>query len=221
MKPVVDVVSVVGDLAGDVDDLRLEQRRLVGREVADPGPVVRGRVLDDALSHLVREIQAGKARISLLEYLDYSQALAVVVEAAVLLHQSVERALAGMAERRVAEVVRQGHGLRQVLVEPERARQGPRDLRRLHRVGEAGPVVVAFVVDEDLGLVLQAAEGSRMDDAVTIALVVAPASGRGLAVAASAGALRPRRVQGKVTPGHARRARRAHRRARRAAPLRR
>jgi hypothetical protein len=31
--------------------------------------------------------------------------------------------------------------------------------------------VVSLVVDEDLGLVLQAAEGSRMDDPVTITLI--------------------------------------------------
>src|SRR6266481_4378797 len=37
-------------------------------------------------------------------------------------------------------------------------------------MGEAGAVVIAFVVDEDLGFVLQASKGSRMDDAVPVTL---------------------------------------------------
>jgi hypothetical protein len=37
-------------------------------------------------------------------------------------------------------------------------------------MGEARPVVVALVVDENLGLVLQPPEGGGMDDAVAVAL---------------------------------------------------
>src|SRR3546814_6589311 len=80
------------------------------------------------------------------------------------------RSLAGMAERRVSEVVREGERLGQVFVEPEAARQRARDLRHLDRMGQARPVVVALVIDEDLRLVLQAAEGGRVDDPVAVAL---------------------------------------------------
>ena len=71
-----------------------------------------------------------------------------------------------MAERRVAEVVGERERLGQVLVEPERARQRPGDLGHFQGVGQPGAVVVALVEHEDLGLVLEPAEGGRMDDAV-------------------------------------------------------
>ena len=70
----------------------------------------------------------------------------------------------------MAEVVGQRDGLRQVLVEIQRPGHRAGDLRHLDGMGQTGPVVVALVVDEDLGLVLQAPEGGGMDDAVAIAL---------------------------------------------------
>jgi hypothetical protein len=75
-----------------------------------------------------------------------------------------------VAERRVAEVVRESERLGKVLVEPQGPRQRPRDLAHLDRMGEARAVMVALVEDEDLGLVLQPAEGARMDDTVAVAL---------------------------------------------------
>ena len=85
-------------------------------------------------------------------------------------HLGVERLLAGMAERRVAEIVGQRQRLGEILVEAERAGDGARDLRHFEAVGQPGAVMVALVIDEDLGLVLQAAERGRMDDAVAVAL---------------------------------------------------
>ena len=43
------------------------------------------------------------------------------------------------------------------------------DLRHFQRVGQPGAVMIALVEHEDLGLVLQAAEGGGMDDAVAVA----------------------------------------------------
>src|SRR5204863_4403708 len=45
-----------------------------------------------------------------------------------------------------------------------------RDPGRLQRMREPGPVVVALRRDEDLSLVLEAAERLRVDDAVAVAL---------------------------------------------------
>ena len=100
---------------------------------------------------------------------DDAQGLGVVVEAAEIGQARVERALAGMPERRVAEVVGERQRLGQVLVEAERAGERAGDLGHFQRVGQPGAVVVALVEHEDLGLVLEAAEGGRMDDAVGIA----------------------------------------------------
>ena len=92
-----------------------------------------------------------------------------MVEAAEVRQAGVERAFAGMAERRVAEVVGQRQRLGQILVEAERAGQRPGDLGHFQGVGQPGPVVVALMEHEDLCLVLEAAERGRMDDPVGIA----------------------------------------------------
>ena len=96
--------------------------------------------------------------------------LGVVVEAAERLHRGVQRLLAGMAERRVAEIVGERHRLAEILVEPQRAADGAGDLRHLQRMGQPRAVVIALVIDEDLRLVLQPPERRRMDDAVAVAL---------------------------------------------------
>ena len=94
-----------------------------------------------------------------LEPGDDLQRLGVVVEPAPGRHQRLQRLLAGMAERRMPEVVRQRHRLGQLLVQPEHPRHRARHLRHLDRVGQPRAVVVALVLDEDLGLVLQPPEG--------------------------------------------------------------
>ncbi len=112
-----------------------------------------------------------------------------MVEAAVGGECRVQRLLAGVAERAVAEVVGERHGLREILVEGERARRGAGDLGDLEGVGQAGAEVVAFVVDEHLGLVLEAAEGGAVDDPVAVALERAAQRALRLGVAAAAAAL--------------------------------
>ena len=74
-----------------------------------------------------------------------------------------------MAERRVAEIVRQRQRFRQVLVETELACQRTGDLRDFQRMGQPCPVVIALVEHEDLGLVLEPPERGGMDHAVAIA----------------------------------------------------
>ena len=78
-----------------------------------------------------------------------------MVEAAPRRILCVERILAGMPERRVAEIMDQRYRLGEILVAAQRARQGAGDLRHLDRVGEPGAVVIALVGDEHLRLVLQ------------------------------------------------------------------
>ena len=92
----------------------------------------------------------------LLEHVDDPQALLVVVEPAG--HERVEHPLAGVAERRVAEIVAERDRLGQLLVQAQHLGDGPRDLRHLERVGQPRPVVVAARREEDLRLVLQPPE---------------------------------------------------------------
>ena len=74
-------------------------------------------MLEDALAHLEREIQAGELGVALLELVDDAQRLQVVLESAELAHAVVERVLAGVAERRVTQVVREADGLGERLVQ--------------------------------------------------------------------------------------------------------
>ena len=86
------------------------------------------------------------------------QCLRVVIEAAIGLEAGVERPFAGMAKRRVAEVMRQRQGFRQILIEPELPGERAGDLGYLQRMCQPGPVVIAFVIDKNLRLVFQPPE---------------------------------------------------------------
>ena len=87
----------------------------------------------------------------------------VMLEAAALgrdlAQAGVEHLLTGMPERGVTEVVRQGDGLGEVLIERQCPGDGAGHLGNLDRVGEPGPVMVTLVIDENLRLVLQPTEG--------------------------------------------------------------
>ncbi len=74
----------------------------------------------------------------------------------------------------MAQVVRQRQGLGQVFVQAQGAGDGAGDLRDLDAVGQPGAVEIAFVVDEDLGLVLQFSKRGAVDDAVAVALPGGP-----------------------------------------------
>jgi len=180
-QAVVDVVVVVGDVVAQGSDLRLrpgmaaELEVMVlaifddgGRQLAERAAILQQRpvVLHRALERFPGEVEPVELGIALLELGEDAERLCVVVEAAIGLHRGVQRLLAGMAERRVAEIVGERHRLAEILVEPERAADGAGDLRHFQRVGEPCAVVVALVIDEDLRLVLQPPERRRMDDAV-------------------------------------------------------
>ena len=126
-------------------------------------------MLDQPFERLPGQVEPVEGGVAPLERGHHPQRLGIVIEAAAGLEAAVERALAGMAERRMAEVVGQRQRLGQVLVEPERARERAGDLGDLERMGEPGAEVIALVEDEDLGLVGEPAERGGMDDAVAIA----------------------------------------------------
>ena len=116
--------------------------------------------------------RTASVRLRRLDHVDHPQRVLVVAEAGpeALAQARVQRRLADVAERRVAEVVAQPDRLGQVLVEAQRPRHGPRDLRDLERVGEPRAVVIALGRDEHLRLVLEAPERLGVDDPVAVAL---------------------------------------------------
>ena len=172
-EAVFHVVGAVGDFIGDVRDLRLEGRRPEAPEIIrnESRPA---RVGKDPVPRFASQVEAGKVRIGAFECVHDAEGLDVVLEPAVVPHQVVQHLLSRVAEGGVAEVVGQRDRLGEVLVEAERPGDRPRDLRDLEGVREPGAVVVALVVDEDLGLVLEPAEGARMNDPVPVALVRRP-----------------------------------------------
>ena len=108
--------------------------------------------------------------------LDDSETLLAVAEA--LRAEMVELILTYMAEGCMAQVVAQGDGLRQVLVEIQSPGNGAGYLSNLQGVGEAGDVMVAQRRDEDLGLVFEAAKSLTVDDAIPVALELGADRGR-------------------------------------------
>ncbi len=140
-----------------------------------PCPSVRQQravVLDQAFEALPGQVEAVEFGIAALQLGDDAQRLGVVVEAAIGQQHLVQRVLAGVAERRVAEIVDERHAFGEILVELQGARQRTGDLRHLDRMREPRAVMIAVLRDEDLRLVLQPAEGRRVDDAVAVALEI-------------------------------------------------
>ena len=164
-------MTVVRDLVGEIRDLRLERRlrrALPSRLCA----LVKARVFLQSLAHLVAEIQAREFRVAQLDHVHDAQALLIVIEAAVLVHQLVERLLARVPKGRMPEVVRERDDLGEILIQPERARDGARDVRDFKSVRKPRAQVIAGAVQKDLRLVFQPPERAAVDHTRAVALVI-------------------------------------------------
>ena len=140
---------------------------LIDRPIQQAGH--RAVVLDDAFESLPAQVEAGEARVLPLDLGDHAEGLDVVVEAAERGHLPLQLVLAGVAERRMAEIVAQRDGLGEVGVELEGGGDRAGDLRHFQGMGQAGAVVIALVGDEHLGLFLETAKGRGVDDPVAVA----------------------------------------------------
>ena len=120
---------------------------------------------DDSLPDLECEVEAPPP---LLQSFDGPKALLRVSKAGRL--QGVEELFAHVAKGRVPQVVAQGDSLGEILVQIEGARDRPRDLRHLQRMGQPSDEVVAGGRDKHLGLVLETPERHGVDDPVAVPL---------------------------------------------------
>jgi len=123
----------------------------------DRGAVTRSQravVLDDTLQRFPGQIEPVEIGITMFQRGDDAQRLCVVIEPAMGLQTGVQRPLAGVTERRMAEIMGQRQGFREILVEPELPGQRAGDLGHLERMGQPGAVMIAFVEHENLRLVL-------------------------------------------------------------------
>src|ERR1700722_14355982 len=120
--------------------------RLVSLSRRTRGVKQRSVVLDEPRERRLGQVEAVELRVMPFKLRYDAQSVAVVVEAAVLGHAGIERVLAGMPERRVAEIVAKRDRFREVVVKPQSASERARDLRHLNRVGETGAEMVALVI---------------------------------------------------------------------------
>ena len=158
-------------------------------------------MFDNPLAHLEGEVQPGEVHVLLLEALDDAQGMKVVVEVVLVRpHQVVEGFLARMPEGRMAHVVDKRQRLDEVGVQAEHPGDGAADLGYFQRVSEPVAEMVRVAPAENLRLVLQAAEGARMDNAVTVTLVIVSVGMRGFRVAPAERLLNPHGVAGQL-PG--------------------
>jgi hypothetical protein len=133
--------------------------------------VVVARVLDDALPNTQRQVESAMRGVPLLEVLDDSQGVEIVVEATPMPGKTaVQRTLAGMAKRRMADVVNQRKRLGQIFVQVKRGRNGPGDLRNLNRVGQTAAKMVGRPTGKYLGLPREPPEGTGLHNALAIPL---------------------------------------------------
>ncbi len=89
-------------------------------------------------------------------------------------HQLMERNLATVPKRAMAQVVGQANSLRQIFVHPQSPGHRPPDLGHLYRMGQPGPVIIPLRVQKDLSFVFQPPKSRRMDNLVPVSLVGAP-----------------------------------------------
>jgi hypothetical protein len=123
------------------------------------------------LQHFVGEIESRLLRITLFQQFDDTETLLIVIKSPVLLHESVERSLAGMTKGRMAEIVCEGDSLRKILVESEGASHCPANRGHLNGMSETGPIMIARAIEKNLGLPIQTTEGGPVNDTVAIPLI--------------------------------------------------
>src|SRR5712692_8714465 len=120
----------------------------------------------------------------------------MVEEKPVLVHGGVESLFAGMAEWRVADIVRQSKRFHQVHIQAKLGGDGAGDLGDFDGVREAIAEVVGVTAGGDMGLRFQAAKSPREDNPVTVTLEVVSIRMLGLGITASARCLYPHGVVG-------------------------
>ena len=180
-------MAVVGDFIGKIRDLGLERGGFRIEPRAPARTIVAGLVFGQTLTDLPSEVQTWKAGIFLLEFLDHAEALAIVLKPAVVLHQLVQNHLPFVSERGMAQVVRQRDGLGEVIIQLQGAGDVAGDGRDLHGVRQPGAQMIAGTIEKDLGLVFEPAERARVNDAITVPLVMRAPIGRLFRVFAPAG----------------------------------
>jgi hypothetical protein len=109
----------------------------------------------------------------LLNCLHDSERVKIVVEAfPETLHLTIELLFSRVSKRRMTDVMHQRECLCQILIQTQNAGDRACDLSDFNRMSQSVSEMVVQTRTENLSLIFQAPKGSRMDDAVAIALKI-------------------------------------------------
>ena len=94
----------------------------------------------------------------------------VVIKAAVFFHQACKGGFARVTKRGMTDIVGKANGFHQIFIRAERASNRATNLSHFDGVGQAGAVIVAFVINKNLSLVLKPAKSRGVDNPFSVAL---------------------------------------------------
>src|SRR5207237_4556543 len=153
-------------------------------------------------AHFEGEVQSAKIGVAGFKVFHNTQRVQIMVEAvAVGAHSGIERLFPSMAERRMANIMRQRQSLDQVGIKAQHGSNGARDLSNFDGMRQAVAKMIRKAAGEDLRLILQAAKGARVDNAVTIALEIAAIGMARLRITAATRLIGGNRQRGKPGQG--------------------
>ena len=82
-----------------------------------------------------------------------------MIEPAELMQAFFQHIFTAMTKGRMSQIMCKRHGLGQIFLHMQYARQGTRNLRDFQRMAQSRAEMIAFIGDENLGLVFQTAKG--------------------------------------------------------------
>ena len=179
-KSVLQVMVIIGNIVGQGRNLRLGtgigfQLQIVAGVVFGQRIGQRARygavVFGQCLQRFPCQVQPVPFGVMPFQRCDDANGLCVVVKTAIRCHAVGQRVLAGVAKRRVPQIMGQRHRFGQFATQAQCPRDGPRHLRDLDRMGQAGAKIIALMLHKNLGLVFQPPKGGGMDDPVPIPLI--------------------------------------------------
>jgi len=151
-------------------------------------------VLDQTLQRFPSQVEPVETGVAVFQPGHQPKGMRIVIEAANVARGIIESFLACMAEGGMSQIVRKAEGLGEVFVDGQQTRNGPRNLRHFQRMGETRPVIIPLILDEDLGLVLQASKSGGMNDPIPVPLITGSGGAFRLGEQAAAAVNRPARI---------------------------
>jgi hypothetical protein len=81
-------------------------------------------MLAKSLEDFIGKVETRMLWIALLQHLDHTKALLIMIKATMIFHEAIKSLFSGVAEGGVAQIVREGYCLREILVQPKGSGHG-------------------------------------------------------------------------------------------------